>query len=319
MATGGDATSTSTSTFRAPRCWKLQDSITITDFAKWQSCLHFNLCSYNPYAPYLESDVTWSKSSTPNRGLVADDETVAENKRKTAVQKNAILTQMLGIIAQYSPSLLRNDIIKKSTSLSWIWNRVRQHYGFQQSEVNFLNIHKIKRMDGERYETLYQRLVSHIDDNLLTAGGNITHDGSPVTDDEELSPTCERLAVYLWLNLIDPRLPAYIGRVYAHDLQSKSLKDVQPQICMSMDSLLAELNAQEDIQVSYSRSWSGKQWPRRKQQGKDNSSRLNKQKQCILCKTAGRTYTGHDISTFYLEIRSVGDFTRFSVRCRFGG
>ena len=68
-----------------------------------------------------------------------------------------------------------------------------------------------------------------------------------------MSPTTERLAVYLWLNLIDERLPAYVSRVFAHDLQTKSLKDIQPQICSAMDSLSLELNAQEDIQVHYSK------------------------------------------------------------------
>ena len=239
---------TSTGTFKAPRCTELQEkNITITDYAKWQSCLMFNLCSINAYAPYLEPTATWSKASVANRGLVADADTVAADQRKTAVQKNAVLEQMLGLIAQYAPSLLRNDILKKSTSLGWIWNRIRQHYGFQQSEVNFLNIYKIKREEGERYETLYQRLVSHIDDNLLTAGSNITHDGVAVAADEELSPTCERLTVYLWLTLIDVRLPAYVGRVFAQELQTKSLKDIQPQMCMSMDSLLAELNTQEEL------------------------------------------------------------------------
>ena len=200
---------TTSTSFKAPRCTELQEKIiTITDYAKWQSCLMFNLCSVNAYAPFLESEVVWSKSSVANRGLVSDANTVPAETRKTAVQKNAVLEQMLGLVAQYAPSLLRNDIMKKSTSLGWIWNRIRQHYGFQQSEVNFLNICKIKREDSERYETLYQRLVSHIDDNLLTTGSNITHDGAEVTADEELGPTCERLIVYLWLTLIDARLPA---------------------------------------------------------------------------------------------------------------
>ncbi len=80
------------------------------------------------------------------------------------------------------------------------------------------------------------------------------HDGEAITDNEEISPTTERLAVYLWLTLIDRRLPSYISRVFAHDLQMKSLKDRQPQICSSLDSLLLEINAQEEIQIHYSKS-----------------------------------------------------------------
>ena len=44
-----------------------------------------------------------------------------------------------------------------------------------------------------------------------------------------MSPTTKCIAVYIWLKLIDNRLPQYISCVYAHDLQLKSLKDLQPQ------------------------------------------------------------------------------------------
>ena len=45
----------------------------------------------------------------------------------------------------------------------------------------------------------------------------------------------------MWLTKIDEWLSAFVGRIYAHDLQSKSLKDIQPQLAASMDSLLTDL------------------------------------------------------------------------------
>ena len=123
--------------------------------------------------------------------------------------------------------------------------------------MNFLKLYTIKREPDERYETLFQRIVAHLDDNLLTVASGVTHDGARMTADEEMSPTVERLAVYIWLTLIDVRLPAYISRVYAHDLSSRTLKDIQPQICESMDSILADMAAQDDININYSRSSSG--------------------------------------------------------------
>ena len=95
----------------------------------------------------------------------------------------------------------------------------------------YLKLSTIKRQEGERFETLFQRIVAHIEDNLLSTESGLTHDGALVSVNEEMSPTTERLAVYLWLNLIDERLPSYVARVFAHDLQSRSLKDIQPQIC----------------------------------------------------------------------------------------
>ena len=212
--------------------------------------------------------------------------------------------------------MLRKDIIDKSLSLDWIWKRIRKHYNLQQSEVHFLRIANIKKEVDERYETLFQRIIAHLDDNLLTTDSGIEHDGARIAANEELTPTCERLAVYLWLNLIDQRLPGYVARTYSHDLQKQSLKDLQPRICDAMDSLLAELQSQEDIQVNFSRSsynsnnnnYRGNKGSRsnnrnsfqrqlrtRAQQRPQGSSTMPKD--CILCKTAGRPSQGHNISS----------------------
>ena len=144
---------------------------------------------------------------------------------------------MLGIIAQFCPALLRNNILKKSTSQRWIWSRVRKGYSFSQSKANFLKLYSIKREPDERYETLFQRINAHLEDNLLTTESVLFRDGAASTRDEEMSRTVELLAVYIWLTLIDVRLTAYVSRVCAHELQSKSVKDVQTQLCDAMDSL----------------------------------------------------------------------------------
>ena len=280
-------------TFRPPKQWVLSEHETITSFASWQSNILYHLSLNNEFAPFLEDNARWQKKSVANRGLVADADSTPANERKTAAQKNIHLDRMLGLIAQFSPSLLRNDIIRKSLSLDWIWKRIRKHYSFQQSEVNFLRLSLIKREPEERYETLFQRIVAHLEDNLLTTDSDIHHDGAAVAVNEELTPTCERLAVYLWLNLVD--------------------KDLQPHICDPMDSLLAEINSQEDISVNYSRMFGGgkksnnshyrsdrqqqqqqQQQPLRQQNPRSQQSIV--QKECIICKIAGRSYLGHSIS-----------------------
>ena len=283
--------------FRPPKPWTLTEDESITSYASWHSnCLyHLSLC--NEFASFLVSE--WSAKSVANHGFADDADTVDAATRKTAAQKSILLDRMLGWIAQYAPVLLRNEILKDSTSLAWIWTRIRRHYGFVQSEVHFLALSDIKRKDGERYETFFQRIRCHLDDNLLTVSSGIHHNGAAVATDEVMSPTTERLAVYLWLTLIDERLPSYVARVYAHDLSTKSLKDIQPHISRSMDALLADLTAQSEIQVHYSRSTNNRQTrrfsnPRGTQMPKQSS---NSSKSCSLCKAANRTHKGHDIAS----------------------
>ena len=207
--------------FRPPKQWVLKENENITSYANWQSNLLYHLSLCNEFAPYLESE--WQKYGVAARGLLDDGEDVDAASRKTAVQKTITLERMLGLVAQFAPSLLRNEIIKRSTSLSSIWQRIRKHYGFNQSEVNFLSLSEIHRKDDERVETFFQRIMAHLEDNLLTVSSGLQHDGAVLVADECMSPTTERLAVYLWLSLIDKRLPSYVARVYAHDLQTKTL------------------------------------------------------------------------------------------------
>ncbi len=239
---------------RIPKPEHLTEDTTLTSFKKWQNNMLYNLSQNNDFAPYIEPTFEWQKASTTNRGFTSDEDTVDAARRKTALQKNIILERMLGFVAQYSPDLLNNDIINKSTSLNWVWNRIRKHYSIHQSESNFLKINNIKRGPAERYETFFQRLMSHVEDNLLTAESRIEHDGAVLTADEQMTPTIERLVVNMWMSRIDARLPAYVSRVYAHDLQKRSLKDIQPQICDAMVELLSELNAQDDATVNLARS-----------------------------------------------------------------
>ena len=107
----------------------LTEEETINSFASWQSNLKYYLSLNNEFAQFLTAE--WQKSSVAHHGL-RDDPAPAEAgvERKTAAQKAIVLDRMLGIVAQYSPSLLRNDIMKKSTSLASIWTRIRKYYSF---------------------------------------------------------------------------------------------------------------------------------------------------------------------------------------------
>ena len=145
--------------FRPPKQWCLKENETITSFASWQSNLLYHLSLNNDFANFLDSE--WQKKSVANHGLAADGADVIDVRdRKTAAQKAILLDHMLGLIAQFAPSLLQNDILRNATSLAWIWKRIRKYYSFSQSEANFLKLASIVRKDEERYETLYQRIIA---------------------------------------------------------------------------------------------------------------------------------------------------------------
>lgn len=291
--------------FKARKLEPLTERETISSFSSWKQNLEFHLASCNDFAQFISPSAVWAPAATPHRGLADDDKETG----KTAVQKAFILEHMIGLIASYCPETIRIEVQRKCTSLKWIWSRVRRHYGFNKSEVNFLKLATVKFREGERYEAFFQRIMAHLYDNLLSSDSNLTFDGVTYNSTEEMSPTTERLAVFLWLHYIDERLPMYVSRVYAHDLQSQSLKDMQPIISQNMETLLIELAAQEDIKLAYSSSGNGRQRQRFPPRQSPSSSNFrnrrqsNSPKSCAFCKACKKPHTGHDVSTCWALAR----------------
>ena len=146
----------------------LTSNETLNTFKNWKENRIYTLSLDKSFAPYLKEGVTWGKqtSATPHRGFTDDDTTTADAKTKE--QKCTTLNLMLGQIANYATVISRNQIIKESTPLNVIWDKIRQHYGFHTTGSRFLDLSTIRQRPGERAEDLYQTLVSFIDDNLLT-------------------------------------------------------------------------------------------------------------------------------------------------------
>ena len=96
----------------------------------------------------------------------------------TALQKKIILERMLGLIAQFASSLLCNEIIKCSTchgfgkKLESIIIII-----FPNLKLFLFILSNIQCKADERYETFYQRIVAHLEDNLLTVASGSQHDG----------------------------------------------------------------------------------------------------------------------------------------------
>lgn len=230
---------------RAPKQWTLSKTETLNSFTNWKENLVYILSLDKNFSPYLADGFTWLKKSAtnPNRGFT--DDTSGNASDQTAAQKSASLDLMLGQIANYATIISRNTIVKNSTSLSDIWTKIREHYGFQTTGSRFLDLVQICLEPEERPEDLYQRLVSFVDDNLLTADSGLTHHGDRITTDEELSPSLENLIVLLWLERIHPGLPSLVKQRYGAELRNKTLASIKPEISQALESLLAELQSDE--------------------------------------------------------------------------
>ena len=276
---------------RAPKQWQLTKIETITSYESWRQNLIYVLSLDKNFVPFL--DATWQKqtAANPRKGLTNDGTGVPEAQRLTATQKNTHLDLLLGQIANFCPVISRNSIVKHSTSLNDIWQKIRQHYGFQSTRAHFLDLASIHLQPDERPEDLFQRLMAFFEDNLLTVHGGLTHHGVQVTTDEDLSPTLENTVVVLWLQLIHPGLPLLVKQKYASELRNKTLASLKPEISQALGSLLDELRSIEDIKAMRV----GSTTPRRHPNSGHGQRRQRPFLSCILCKTAGRPHTTHNL------------------------
>lgn len=279
---------------RAPKQWALGKTETITTFNAWKDNLLYILSLETKFASFLVPDATWAKhtSTNPNRGYTDDagvNATPPTGQKKEEKVKNLLL--FLGQIANYATIISRNQIVKNSTSLTDIWNKLREHYGLQTSGSKFIDLINIRLIPGERHEDLYQRILAFVEDNLLTSGDTITHHGDAITVNEELTPSLENMVVLLWLERIHISLPGLIKQKYGTELRNKTLSSLKSEISQSLTSLLEELKGGEEnsrvlrVNTSYNQ---------RRSNG--SSAQARGTPFCCLCHAAKRPNVNHWLS-----------------------
>ena len=285
------------STFRPPKPYKLQKVETVTSFKSWKHNQLYNIRADANYKAFLAKVTTWRKSgSATNRGMVDDTEGA---NRQTAAEKCETLNMILEGIANYCPHISRTFLVKQTTSLNDVWQKIREHYGFLSTGGHFLDISAIRQEPDERPEDLYQKIFMFFEDNLVSAD-SLTHHGEALTQDEEMTASLENTIAWLWLKLLHPGLPQLVHQRYGADLRNKTLASIKTEISTAISSLLEELSSIEESRVQRTGGRSSSQHsrpqPSRSQNQSRYQSRNQSRKSCTLCKAAGRPYNSHWMS-----------------------
>ena len=148
--------------------------------------------------------------------------------------------------------LSRNSTVKHSTSLTDIWQKIHQYYGFQSTGAHLLDLASIHLQADERPEDLCQCLIGFFEENFLSVHGGLTNHGDQVAADDNLSSTLENTVLVLWLQLVHPGLPLLVKQKYSSELRHKTLASLKPGISLALESLLDELRSIEDTKFMLS-------------------------------------------------------------------
>ena len=204
---------------------------------------------------------------------------------------------VIGQITNYCPIISRSTLVKNSTSLEFIWQTIRQHFGFQDTGAQFIDFSNIHLAADERSEDLYQRLSAFVEDSLLRANG-LTHHGEQVSEDEELSPTLENFIVLTWLRLIHSSLPRLVKQRYGTELRSRTLALIKAEISQALSSLLEEICTSGGARILHAAVADDFCRPHlaSRSDSKFHTRQPRQDKVCPLCKQAGHSNTNHFLS-----------------------
>ena len=197
-------------------------------------------------------------SSNPTRGIsvqpdvnemMIDQGQAVRDANTKSVQIRASLNSLLTTIAAYCPDGLFKTILTDSTSIAWIRNRLAQVCNIETSGRHLPKILEIKYNRGEESPAAFmERIKSSFMDSLVPAGTR--YHGTLLATPETMSPTFESLIIIQCLKAIHPDLPDFImnNKGMLFTTNTPNFCDIQQEICDTMDTLLAQMEAQNSIQ-----------------------------------------------------------------------
>ena len=167
-------------------------------------------------------------------------------------KRNAQVAKFIAHVAVLVHSNEHDDVTNQSTSLEWIFSYLQRHYGLETKGANFMKISEHVFKKGTPYQTFYKHYRASFLDNLRKKNDKVVYKNStPLTEDEQLSPSFEN-AIVLWaLEKIDPRLPGKVKKNYGHQMTGDiTLKDIQPVVFQNIADMLDELDSSPTASLS---------------------------------------------------------------------
>ena len=157
--------------------------------------------------------------------------------------RRAQLRTFLSIVAKACDINHYNVVTRHSTSLQWIYDKLREDYDIQQKGIHFFNLLDLSYKPGSSVMGFYNEYRNLLIANLKKRSDEIRWQNERLARDEKLSPTFEDLILVNVLALIDARLPLHVRDHYHHHIgRDKTLMDYKSDILVKVPVFLSELD-----------------------------------------------------------------------------
>ena len=179
----------------------------------------------------------------------ADQDDVARLTDAATVATAALrrdLSTMLTTVASFCPEGMFRTVVTESTSMDWIYKRVKQACNVQTSGRYLPSPYMMEwNRELDTPAVFYMKMKSAFSEALQPQGARYLDEA--LAAPEAFTPLSESLIVLRWLQAINPSLPMHIqetrGSLFTN--ATPTFADVQPELCNIMETLLAEIEGKE--------------------------------------------------------------------------
>ena len=228
-----------------------QENITDVQFEIWKETIEVYLEIEEKFRKFLPGGrySEWTPAENNEKRILS---AIAPDKAEDLPDLRRDLRQFVSIVAKFVHCDYFNPIMRHSSSLKWIYKKIREDYNIQTQGIFFLNLLDLQWDPAGSVTPVgfYNQYRSLIIGNLAKKDSKIEWKNEILTEDERLSPSHEDLILLNVLTLIHPKLPSYIREMYAHKIgKDKHLMDFKNEILTKSKHFILEIES-DSPQVS---------------------------------------------------------------------
>ena len=303
-----------------------ESGITRVQFKTWKEGMIVYLKQSDDFLHFLPGGFydNWTAAEENEKRILAlhnDDKPVAVTGENQAALEATRLTKrqrdlstMLSIIGRKVDQYDHEDVMNGSTSVDNIWFIIELVYDIGKKGIHFLELDKIKYVEGESPIKFYKKIYHHIIDNLYKKNDKLKYKNDvKMQEDEKLSPTMLNFMLFHVIQSIDSRLMKKVRDKWGHlldketclhDLKDTILKAI-PDLLKRMETKECEAKASTQLSAFFPRDQrggmrgAGQGQARNQRQGQGGGKGRGLRLFCRLCYAARsprHVFTGHNVA-----------------------
>ena len=195
-------------------------------------------------------DLTWSAHCVDvNRGF-QDHET---DRNLTKQVQSTQVEALIDLVCYNVPEIDINHIRSEATSLQWIYNYIREHYGVKRTGRQMMQkFGVLQRKQGERLNSFWNRFQGFYAENRIRKNDEIkitNNEGKLISAPKDEIGERYRLSsdIVTCLYLAHPELPKEVEKMLISKLENQDVASLQREIFVKANIALEQLDQRASI------------------------------------------------------------------------